>query len=105
MKSKVIISVISIILIITGLFIYPIGKLILTGEKVSKSLFSNTYYVKISSSESENSVVSEYFEIQGWIENKDKRMGGELVFEKDGEEMRIYNNNFKTVIIDGKLNL
>ena len=105
MKSKVIISVTLIILIISGLFVYPIGKLFLTDAKVSKSLFSDTYYVKISSDESENRVVSEYLESQGWIENKDKRMGGELVFEKYGKEMRIYNNNFKTVIIDGKLNL
>lgn len=105
MKSKVIISVISIGVIFSGLFLYPIGKLFLKDTKVSKSLFSDRYYVKISSDESEDRVVSKYLENQGWIENEDKRMGGELVFEKDGEEMRICNNDFKTIIIDGKLKL
>lgn len=94
---------------IVGIFIlmivlYPIIRLSLTDCKVSKSLLTDTYYVKIKFNEGEYAVFTEYMENMGWVENLGKQMGAGHYFEKNGDTKHISNRNIKTAIIDGKLN-
>lgn len=91
-----------IVLIVTS---YPVVKLAFTDSKVSKSLISDTYYVKIESDEGEYAVFTEYMESLGWVDNLDKQMGAGHIFEKNGVSKHISNRDIKTAIIDGKLNL
>ncbi len=103
MKKNIIkiISILALLFIILVLF--PIGKLAFTDSKIAKSLFSETYYVKISSDEYDFNVFREYMKDKGWKEIE--QLGGLHIFEKKGEKKGILNTQVKTVFIDGKLNM
>jgi len=96
---KVIAFLISLFLI---LVLFPIVKLALTDAKVTKSIFMEQYYVKVSSDEYDFDVFREYMKDKGWKEVK--RLGGLHVFEKNGKKKGIVNTQIKKVFIDGKLN-
>ena len=85
--------------------LYPIGRLAFTDTTITKSLFIDQYYAKISSDENDFDVFCEYMESKGWIGNESERLGGLSVFEKNGKTKYILNTDIKTIIIDGKLNL
>jgi hypothetical protein len=104
MRIKVIKSLMSLILVMVILCLYPIGKLAITEAKLTKSLFTSDYYVKISSDENDFDIFSEYMKSRGWYENESKRMGGLHVFEKNGETLEVINTDIKTIFIDGKIN-
>jgi hypothetical protein len=104
LRSKVIKSLIGLVLVFVILCLYPIGKLAITEAKLTKALFTSDYYVKISSDENDFDVFSEYMKSRGWYEDASKRMGGLHVFEKNGETMEVINTDIKTVFIDGKIN-
>ena len=104
MKKRILKSAILIGVIVLMVASYPIIKLTLTDSKVSKSLISDTYYIKLESNEGEYVVFTEYMESIGWFENHDKRMGAGHIFEKNGVSKHISNGDIKTAIIDGKPN-
>lgn len=104
MISKIIKLFVGIVIIALILLLYPIGKLMFTKATVSKSIFMNQYYMKITSDTNEYKVLSEYMESKGWSENEDRSTGGLHIFERDGISKEIKNNDIKTVIIDGKFN-
>lgn len=104
MKFKVIKLLIGILLISFVLYVYPIGKLMFSNAEVTKAIFWDEYYVKVSSDKYEYDIFCEYMESKGWIENKNKRFGGLHVFENNGDTKEIVNTDIKTVIINGKLN-
>lgn len=105
MKKRILVFAIMIGIITLIVTSYPVAKLALTDSKVSKSLLSNTYYIKIEIYENEYIVFSEYMESLGWKENLEKQMGAGHIFIKNGVSKHISNRNIKTAIIDGKLNL
>jgi hypothetical protein len=94
-----------IILVISFVFLtilyYPIGKLAITDNKVTKSIFREEYYVKTTNNEYETIVFKKYMLKNGWIENEKERMGGIYVFEKDGKKKYITNGALKTIFVNG----
>jgi len=103
-KSKIIKILIGLALFAFILYVYPIGKLAFTDTQVTRSLFADEYYVKMSSDDYDFDVFRDYMESRDWKENEGKRMGGLHVFEKNGETKEIINTQVKTIFIDGKLN-
>jgi hypothetical protein len=103
MISRVIKILIGVVLISFVLFLFPIGKLILTDTAITKALFIDQYYAKISAGENDLDVFRDYMESKGWTENE--TLGGLLIFEKNGEIKRIEDTDIKTILIDGKLNI
>ena len=59
-KISLIITIVSLMIVL-----YPIMRLTLSDQKVTKSLFTDTYYVKITSKEGEYTVFTEE-----WLKNK-----------------------------------
>ncbi len=104
MNKKILISSLIVGIIILMIISYPIMRLALTDCKVSKSLLTDTYYVKIKSDEGEYAVFTEYMEGMGWVENLGKQMGAGHYFEKNGDTKHISNRDIKTAIIDGRFN-
>lgn len=104
MRSKVIKLVLGLVVFAIILYVYPIGKLAFTNTQITKSLYVDEYYAKISSNKFDFNVFRDYMESRGWKENENKRIGGLHVFEKNGETKAIINTQIKTIFIDGKLN-
>ncbi len=102
MKKKMIKAMSALALLFLTLVLLPVAKLTCTDAKIAKSLFSETYYVKIDSDEYDFDVFRDYMEARGWKEVD--QMGGLHVFEKDGKRKAIANTQVKTVFVDGKLN-
>lgn len=102
MKKNIIKAIIVLALLFLILVLLPVGKLAFTDSKIAKSLFSETYYVKISSDEYDFDVFRDYMEARGWKEVE--QMGGLHIFEKNGKRKAIGNTQVKKVFIDGKLN-
>lgn len=98
MKVKVLRIVLILVAISTISFLYPIGKLALTDNKITKSLFFEQYYVKVNSNQNESDVLQEYMEANGW--NQKDQLGGLYIFEKDGKERQIFNTDVKTIFTD-----
>jgi len=105
MKKRLLKLVLLLGAILLLLVSYPLARLTFTDAKVAKSLFSDTYYVKLEADESEYHVFTDYMEGLGWVENQDLRMGGGHLFERKGASKHIINKDIKTALIDGKPNL
>lgn len=97
--SKVLLGIIVIIIVI---YLYLIGKLMLTNNIITKSLFREKYYAKVSSNESDTEVFRKYMETKGWSEVE--VLGGLHIFKKGNETKKILNTDIKTITVDGKLN-
>ncbi len=103
MKVKTIKLLSFLVIFSTILFLYPVGKLLLTDSTTTKSLFIEQYYVKINSNQNEFDVFRNYMEASGWKEKE--QLGGLHIFEKYGNKKQILNTDVKTIFIDGKLNI
>lgn len=97
-------KLILIILIIMIIFnLISLIELVLTDTKVTKSFLVDYYFVEILANENDFDVFKDYMYKKGWEEVY--RLGGLYVFEKDDNKKVITNNQIKTILIEGRLNL
>jgi hypothetical protein len=104
MKKNILVLGFFLVFVVSALFLYPIGKLVFTDAKVTKSMFVEEYYIKVPVGASEFNILKDYLESKGWSFNKEMQMGGLYQFERQGEKIEITNKNIKTIIKNGKLN-